>query len=112
MGLDRLLQNLEKVPEALRMLVRNGGEIFFLDLTHHGSGPSGIVCTHRPGPGGIARNSLDWVCRTSLLTQLKPLQTGGGFVNHILFFNSFTTNGTEIDPKSDLHNAITKVCSS
>ena len=38
MGLDRLLQNLEKVPEALRMLVRNGGEIFFLDLTHHGSG--------------------------------------------------------------------------
>ena len=67
MGLDRLLQNLENVPEALRMLVRNGGEIFFPDLTHGGSGPSGIVCTRGPGPGGTARNSLASVLRTSLL---------------------------------------------
>jgi len=57
MGIDRLLQHLEDVPQDVRPLVRNGG---------------------------------------------------GGFVNHILFFNSLSTNGTAINPKSELALAIDK----
>jgi len=55
MGLDKLLQNLDKVPEDLRGPVRNGG---------------------------------------------------GGFVNHILFWNNMVKNGTKLDAKGLLHEAI------
>ncbi len=34
---------------------------------------------------------------------------GGGFVNHVLFWNCMAKNGTEIDPKGALMNAIDKV---
>jgi superoxide dismutase, Fe-Mn family len=55
MGLDSLLQNLDKVPEDLKGPVRNGG---------------------------------------------------GGFVNHVLFWNCMAKNGTEIDPEGALMKAI------
>lgn len=35
--------------------------------------------------------------------------TGGGFVNHVLFWNCMAKNGTEIDPKGALIKAIDKV---
>ena len=34
--------------------------------------------------------------------------TGGGFVNHVLFWNCMAKNGTEIDPKGALIKAIDK----
>jgi len=57
MGLDKLLQNLDKIPQPLDAAIRNGG---------------------------------------------------GGFVNHILFWNSMTKNGTALEPDSHLMKAIDK----
>ena len=66
--------------------------------------------------GNAERACGERVYFSSFLAASSPLMqvgrrafTGGGLVNHVLFWNCMAKNGTEIDPKGALIKAIDKV---
>lgn len=81
-------------------LERAGAEMI---VNEESDNDGALLCVSVLGSSGVGPSMCARVISSSLLSP------GGGFVNHILFWNSMTKNGTALEPDSHLMKAIDKV---